>query len=213
MSKQKDKDSEAGQAPVTPAASYSVTDLETLKVLADPLRIRILECFCRDEYTTKQVAEKLKEKPTRLYHHVDALQRVGLIRLTRTQQNRGTLEKYYRAVARRFEADASLFTTADTAAGETAEGLSSMTASILTRTSEELSALIAAGHSARGLKEDGLFSFIEIRAGKERIRRLRKDLKSLLEEIAEACESPSSDSDQTEKERYRLTLALFPLPE
>ena len=71
-----------------------LTDLEQMKVLADPLRIRILESLAIDERTTKQVADLLGEKPTKLYHHVEALERVGLIRMTRTRQNRGTLEKY-----------------------------------------------------------------------------------------------------------------------
>jgi hypothetical protein len=34
---------------------HRLTDLEQMKVLADPLRIRILELFC-EERTTKQVA-------------------------------------------------------------------------------------------------------------------------------------------------------------
>ena len=68
--------------------------------------MRILGALC-EERTTKQVAELLNEKPTRLYHHVDALERAGLVQLTRTRPKRGTVEKYYRSVARRFEARVS----------------------------------------------------------------------------------------------------------
>ena len=57
-------------------ASYTLSNLEQVKILADPLRIRILEAFC-EERTAKQVAEFLGEKPSKLYHHVDALERVG----------------------------------------------------------------------------------------------------------------------------------------
>ena len=80
-----------------------------MKVLADPRRIRILELLGDQERTTKQVAEILGEPPTRLYHHMAALARVGLIRLARTRQNRGAQEKYYVAVARTFGADPKLF--------------------------------------------------------------------------------------------------------
>ena len=83
---------------------YTLKDLDQVKVLADPLRIRILEALL-EERTTKQVADLLGEKPTKLYHHVDALEKVGLIALSRTRQNRGTVEKYYLAVARTFRAD------------------------------------------------------------------------------------------------------------
>ena len=58
--------------------------------------------------TTKQVAELLGEKPTRLYHHVDLLHQAGLIRLTHTRKNRGTTEKYYEAIARQFASRCSL---------------------------------------------------------------------------------------------------------
>ena len=95
------------------SAVYKITSLEQIKVVADPLRLRILECFSREEQTTKQVAQKIGEKPTRLYHHVELLERVGLIRRTRTRQNRGTLEKYYLAVARCFEAGPGLFSGAE----------------------------------------------------------------------------------------------------
>ena len=62
------------------AGSLTLSDLDQVKVLADPLRIRILEEMCTAERTTKQVAQRLGEKPTKLYHHVEALERVGLIR-------------------------------------------------------------------------------------------------------------------------------------
>jgi DNA-binding transcriptional ArsR family regulator len=82
--------------------SYRISDLEQVKALAHPLRMRIIEALAASEpMTTKQVAESLGEKPTRLYHHVDLLEKTGLIRLTHTRQNRGTTEKYFEAIARR----------------------------------------------------------------------------------------------------------------
>ena len=67
---------------------YVIRDLAQLKVLADPLRVRILEALCEQPRTTKQVAERLGEKPTKLYHHVEALDRAGLIELHSTRPNR-----------------------------------------------------------------------------------------------------------------------------
>ena len=75
----------AGRAP---EKDVHLASLEQMKMLADPRRIRILELLCGEERTTKQVAEILGEPPTRLYHHVAALARVGLVRLTRTRQSR-----------------------------------------------------------------------------------------------------------------------------
>src|SRR5438128_4537285 len=71
-----------------------------MRALAHPLRLRIIELFAEAPRTTKQVAELLGQPPTRLYHHVAALERAGLLRLVETRQNRGTTEKWYEAAAR-----------------------------------------------------------------------------------------------------------------
>src|SRR5262245_11576025 len=72
-----------------------------LRALAHPLRLRILELFAEAPRTTKQVADLLGQPPTRLYHHVGALERAGLLVLTETRQIRGATEKWYEATARR----------------------------------------------------------------------------------------------------------------
>ena len=50
-----------------------------IKALANPLRQQILELMIEAPITTKQVADRLGEKPTKLYHHVDTLEAAGLI--------------------------------------------------------------------------------------------------------------------------------------
>ena len=71
--------------------------LEQLRALAHPLRLRMLELFADGPRTTKQVAQLLGEPPTKLYHHANALERAGLLRLSKTRQNRGAIEKWYEA--------------------------------------------------------------------------------------------------------------------
>jgi DNA-binding transcriptional ArsR family regulator len=91
------------------AALARITDFQQVRAIADPLRIRMLQLFAQGPLTTKQVAERLGEKPTRLYNHARTLERAGLVRLVRTRQNRGTTERYLEAVGSRFEIDESLF--------------------------------------------------------------------------------------------------------
>src|SRR5258706_12508749 len=69
-----------------------------LRALAHPLRLKLFELFAEHPRTTMQVATLLGEPPTRLYHHVNALERAGLVRLRETRPNRGTIEKYYASV-------------------------------------------------------------------------------------------------------------------
>src|SRR5438876_10702154 len=77
-----------------------VPELAQMRALAHPLRLRIMELLAEQSRTTKQVAELLGQPPTRLYHHVAALERAGLLRLTETRKKRGTLERWYEATAR-----------------------------------------------------------------------------------------------------------------
>ncbi len=88
---------------------YMLRELEQIRAIADPLRIRILDVLCHNSMTTKQVAEFLGENVNKLYHHVDTLEAAGLIKLVDTRKNRGTLEKYFQAVAKHFTLSPTLF--------------------------------------------------------------------------------------------------------
>src|SRR5881394_4181539 len=66
-----------------------------LRALAHPLRLRIAERFAEGPSTTMQVAAWLGQPPTRLYHHVQVLERAGILRLRETRGNRGAVEKWY----------------------------------------------------------------------------------------------------------------------
>ncbi len=182
--------------------SFTLTDLEQVKVLADPLRVRILEAL-GEERTTKQVAAILGEKPTRLYHHVEALERVGVIELTRTQQNRGTLEKYYLSVAKSFRADPGLFSQAED--GE--ESLIEVVTNLMDQTAADLRKLVKTG-LGESLQEEGVLSYVKIFAPEEKVLEVRSKLMALLEELTECGESESVDENDRE---YRLTIAYFPL--
>jgi DNA-binding transcriptional ArsR family regulator len=176
-------------------------------VLADPLRIRILEELCEAERTTKQVAQRLGEKPTKLYHHVEALERVGLIRLARTRQNRGTIEKYYISVARQFRADSRIFSAAD--AGSQAEGdtLQSFIATVFDRTADEMRSLVSQNRGQEGLEEKGVLSYLEIRTDNKHGRQLEARLAKLIKSLEELPEPTKKGGER----RYRLTIAFYPL--
>ncbi len=188
----------------TPAeAIHRLTELEQIKVLADPLRIRILELL-GEERTTKQVAGILGQPPTRLYHHVAALERVGLIRLARTRQSRGALEKYYVAVAKAFSADPRLFSSP--AARQAAEATQGVALQLLENTAADMRALIESGKSPKALAEGGVLSFLEVRGSDKELRALRAKLMKLLKDCT-AGKVKAADSGPG----YRLTIAYFPL--
>ncbi len=90
-----------------PAEEFIITDLETLKVLADPLRINILEYLSKPG-TVKQVAEKLDKPPTKLYYHFNLLEKHGLIQMVETRIVSGIIEKHYQMAARVYRLEKGL---------------------------------------------------------------------------------------------------------
>jgi predicted ArsR family transcriptional regulator len=89
--------------------TYKIKDLEQVRLLSDPLKLKLLQAFAESAKTTMQVAAELGERVTKLYRHVDALLDAGLLVVVSEQQKRGTVERTFRAVAHRFEADHALF--------------------------------------------------------------------------------------------------------
>jgi DNA-binding transcriptional ArsR family regulator len=84
-----------------PAAEYVIEDLETLKVLADPLRLSIVELL-RKPGNVKRVAAEIGKPPTKLYYHFNLLEKHDLIKMVDTRIVSGIVEKHYQATARSF---------------------------------------------------------------------------------------------------------------
>ena len=89
---------------------FHITDLETLKVISDPLRVQILERIglasdAGQLITVKQLAEELDRPPTKLYYHINLLEKHELIRVAETQVVSGIIEKHYQIRAKKLRAD------------------------------------------------------------------------------------------------------------
>src|SRR6266513_2118828 len=82
-----------------PAPEMVVSNFDTLKVVADPTRLRILEVLIEQPLTVKQVARKLEIAPTKLYYHVNLLEEHGLLTVTASRVVSGIIEKQYRTTA------------------------------------------------------------------------------------------------------------------
>lgn len=91
---------------------FVVDDLDTLKVLADPLRLRILEIM-HDPSTVKQVANELELPPTKLYYHINLLEKHNLIVLVDTRIVSGIIEKHYQVAAWMVRVEKNLLSPSD----------------------------------------------------------------------------------------------------
>jgi len=90
----------SGTVIAAPHAEMTITDLDTLKVMADPLRLHIRELMLQPG-TVKQVAAELDIPATKLYYHVNLLEKHGLIAVVGSRLVSGIVEKQYQVTAYR----------------------------------------------------------------------------------------------------------------
>ncbi|HEY7599007.1 MAG TPA: helix-turn-helix domain-containing protein [Candidatus Limnocylindrales bacterium] len=99
-----------------PADLYTIDNLETLRLLADPVRIEIMQAFASapdEAKTVKQVAATLGARPTKLYYHVNLLEEHGLLKVADSRVVSGIIEKSYVPAARNFTVDTSLLSVTE----------------------------------------------------------------------------------------------------
>jgi DNA-binding transcriptional ArsR family regulator len=91
------------QKPSTkPVPVRFVEDVETLRVLADPLRLAIVNLLMEGASrepkvrTAKQLARELGQPQTKLYRHIKQLHAAGLIQVADTRMVSGIVESRYR---------------------------------------------------------------------------------------------------------------------
>src|SRR5436189_3070665 len=92
-----------------PAKELLVSDLDTLKVVSNPLRIQVLELLVSAPRTVKQLAAEMGTTPTKLYYHLNLLEEYGLVRVVSTRVVSGIIEKQYRVTAYSLRPDPAIF--------------------------------------------------------------------------------------------------------
>lgn len=106
------------QKMLPPDRTHAIDEIRQLRAVSNELRQLLLASFCGEPITTKQLAKKIAQPPTKLYHHVASLEAAGLIRLVESRPNRGTTEHYYQAVARAFRIGDRLLGEASSTSGD-----------------------------------------------------------------------------------------------
>jgi DNA-binding transcriptional ArsR family regulator len=109
-----------GESPELPEppAELVIGDVEQLRAASDPLRLQILELMTdepRRAWSAKELAEALRTKQTKLYHHIGLLEERGFVRVAETRLVSGIQERRYQASARSFRVDRSVFGGGDAA--------------------------------------------------------------------------------------------------
>lgn len=129
---------------VQPRDMFIITDLETLKIVTDPLRLNILNLLRGEARTVKELAGALHLSQTKLYYHIGLLEEHQLIRVTGTRLVSGILEKQYQATAYKLTVDRALFSPTD-ATPTRYEGLEVFLSAVLDYTHSDMMRSVRAG--------------------------------------------------------------------
>ena len=116
-----------GAHPATPDTQLPPqdADIEIIKALAAPIRLRILYALTRGSggprvMSAKELAEELGEPQTKLYRHLKMMESAGLIEVAETRLVSGILEQRYRAFEREYVIGRGPRTAARTSVEESA---------------------------------------------------------------------------------------------
>lgn len=202
--------SESNASPYKPDPEFSINDLDTLKVLADPLRIQIVELCTQSPRTVKQVAAVLNLPPTKLYYHVKLLEEKALIRVVDTRIVSGIVEKQYQAAALNYRVNRELFKLTSQAGKE---GLNVMLTGLLDDLREDIQQSVeadvldvSAQNDDKLLNRSLLLARHTLHLNPDTAEEFYRRLKTLVREYAqEEAEIPAA-----EEQPYGLLVALYP---
>jgi len=83
---------------------------QAAQALNDPVRIKILDILSHGQMTTEEISRMLKRSglkkaTTTIRHHLDSLRSAGLIEVSKMEEVRGAIKKYYKPTLRAFSYD------------------------------------------------------------------------------------------------------------
>jgi DNA-binding transcriptional ArsR family regulator len=141
---------------IQPEDIFIIDSLETLKIVADPLRLKILELLRGAPHTVKQLGAALHTPLKKLYYHVNLLEEHNLIRVASTRVVSGIIEKQYQVTAYRLSVDRALLAPDEA----TSDSLDAFLSMILDHTKSEIKKSVRAGRIEvaveKSLQERGL---------------------------------------------------------
>ena len=188
-----------------PAEEFVIGDVDTLKLIAHPLRLQLLGQFRRGR-TVKEAAAELDTPPTKLYYHVNLLEEKGLLQVVDTQIVSGIIEKRYQVAARRYRIDDNILS------GESEdEQFEALIGSFFQMAHNEIRQSMRAGLlnlRDRSKPHHGTLARLDFCLTEEQAEELYGRLQAVIEEYqALSAANEADEAGQT----YALTLTYFPV--
>ncbi len=186
--------------------TFVIRDLETLKVIADPIRNQILDILVFTPQNTKEVAEKLGLAPSKLYYHFNMLEKFGLIEVVETRQVSNLIEKYYKAKAAYFMVDSALL---NFESSEGKENMYALVESVIITTREDILRSLQARtlqleQGGESKKRSLILTRNLSNLNDEKADEFFKRLSDLIEEFSDA------DTKDADDQTFAMTIAMYP---
>lgn len=194
------------QDPWEPAQAITVTNLETLKVVSDALRARILDLLRAEAQTVKQLASVLDLPPKKLYYHINLMEQHGLIRVVQTRLVSGIQEKTYRATAYLFLFDQEVFAASNTDAHSLPPGMALLFETTKNQLAQSIADRLVDLEESSPLRRL-LANWNMQRLTPEQAEAFYAKLTALIAEFETIEQAPVTP----ERQAYRLFLTLFPV--
>ncbi len=180
-----------------------IDDLEALRAVSDPLRLKIVELTAADPeraWTAKELAGSLGTSQTKLYHHLALLEEHGFVRVAETRIVSGITERRYAATAHGFTVQRGLF------AGSGGEAAMAATLdAIFDKARGEIVASLHAGLITDGDPEPGhermVLSVSDARLSPASIRKVMRQIDRL---------RAIDKLDEADGEHYGFLVAFYP---
>jgi DNA-binding transcriptional ArsR family regulator len=190
-----------------PRSRLEIHGLDALKMIADPLRLRLVEALRQSPATVKELAARMAVPPKSLYYHVGLLEQHGLVEVVDSRLVSGILEKTYQATA-------YLFVYTDLQAskdGADPRGVQAMASSFFTITNEEIMESVRDGVLVPATQDAPIEQTLQsvwqlLRLNATEAREFGERIQALLEEYGRLHGAPRADA-----RTYRVLYTMFPV--
>lgn len=189
---------------------FYIEELAQAVSLLKPVRIEILRQM-EEPCTCPELADYFDESPQKIYYHVKALQKAGLVEKVNEKRVRGAIEGYYQAKARSYWLAPHLVGKV----GETPLSNDQKSLQVLLHLAEDVHDDIGKLANQAEVGEDvpslSLSAHIHLPNGDRRTEFL-EEVAILFQSLARKYGTPPMDAVLENDEGYRLVLACYPKP-
>jgi hypothetical protein len=186
-----------------------LTGIEQMRVLNDPLRMRLVGAIGRRPDSAKELAQRFNVPTTRLYHHLDLLEEHGFIEVVATRRSGARTERCYGTRPRSSIRPGPALTGADDR-----RELAAALAAVVELTGTTLAEAVIAGRADLANPDEPIVvASSTMRLTRDQQRRFTRELTDLQQRMIDASQQTSDARDRGEDiddEPVQLLLVLSP---